>query len=81
MALPIIDIKDTSKLAEAMQEGIVFKLTNGARTYTFYNEQEEIETAEGIARGEADYKAGRIYTPAQVFSHLDNVLEELGANE
>ena len=77
MALPIIDIRDTNKLADAMQRGITFRIKHGEKTYSAYNEIEEQEIAQSNARAEADILAGRVLTHDEFWASMDKKIAEL----
>ena len=77
MGIQVIEITDTERLAEAMSRGETITLKNGQKLYTAYDEQESEETLEGIARGEADIKAGRYVSKEQIYSILDEKVEAL----
>jgi len=41
---------------------------------------EQLETEQGIRRGEADIRAGRVHTHEAVFKNLDTLISELQGN-
>ena len=77
MALPIIDIKDTSKLAEAIEKGFGFRIKHGKKIFIAYDEAEEKEIQESLARAREDIKAGRVFTSEEFFAHAHAKLESL----